>query len=144
MQTPHPRRVAAGEIIIDGDDVHALAGNGIQIGGQGRHQRFALAGPHFRNFAEMQHHAANQLHVEMAHPQHPLARLAHYRERFRQQVFQTLALTIRVTLFEFIRLRPQRLVRERGNACFQRVNAAYRLGILFNQPVIAAAENFFE
>ena len=39
----------------------------------------------------MEHHAADQLHVEVAHPDERLAGLAHQREALVQQVVEALA-----------------------------------------------------
>ena len=46
----HPFGVAAGEIIVDGDDMHALAGERVEIGGERRDQRLAFAGCAFRRW----------------------------------------------------------------------------------------------
>ena len=40
----------------------------------------------------MQHHAADELHVEVPHVQHAAARLAHDGERLRQEIVERLAL----------------------------------------------------
>ena len=76
VQPPHPLGVAAGQVIVDGDHVHALAGQRVEVGGQGRDQGLALAGAHLADLALVQHHAADQLHVEVAHTEHPAAGLA--------------------------------------------------------------------
>jgi hypothetical protein len=60
------------EVVVDRDDVHALAGQRVQVGGQRRDQRLALAGLHLGDLAVVQHHAAEQLHVEVAHAQRAL------------------------------------------------------------------------
>ncbi len=46
VDLPHPVRIAAGEIVVDGDDVDALALEGVEIDRRGRHQGLALAGAH--------------------------------------------------------------------------------------------------
>ena len=43
----HPARVAAGEIVVDGDDMDALAGQRVEVDGKGGDQRLAFAGLHF-------------------------------------------------------------------------------------------------
>ena len=43
----HPGGVAAGQVVVDGDDVDALAGQGIEIDGERRHQGLAFTGAHF-------------------------------------------------------------------------------------------------
>ena len=73
----HPFGVAAGEVVVDRDDVHALAGKRVEIDRQRRHQRLAFTGPHLGDGALVQHHAADELHVEMALAEGALGRLAH-------------------------------------------------------------------
>jgi hypothetical protein len=79
----HPLGVALGEVVVHRDDLHAVAGQRVQVRRQRGHQRLALAGAHLRDLAVVQHHAAHQLHVEMAHAQRALAGFAHHRERLR-------------------------------------------------------------
>ena len=69
----------------------AFAFEGIEIDGQGGDQRLAFAGLHLGDLAFVQHHAADQLHVEMALAQRALGRLADRGEGFRQQVVQGFA-----------------------------------------------------
>ena len=65
----HPFRVAPRQIIVHGDDMHAAAGERIQIRGQSGDESLAFAGFHLGDFAFMQHHAADELHVKMPHSQ---------------------------------------------------------------------------
>ena len=69
----HPLGVAFRQVVINGNDVNSAPVRCIQVHGQRRDQRFTFAGLHFRNFALVQHHAADQLHVEMPHIQNALA-----------------------------------------------------------------------
>ena len=78
-----------------------LAGQRVQISRQRRNQRFSFAGFHFRDFALMQHDAADQLHVKMPHPKRPPPRFAHHRKRRNQrrlQRFLQLLLDLRVVV----------------------------------------------
>ncbi len=84
----HPLGIAAGQVIVHRDDVYALRGQGVQVGGQGRHQRLAFAGAHLGDLAVVQDHAADELDIEMTHAQHPPAHLAHHGEGIGEQVFQ--------------------------------------------------------
>ena len=63
----HPLGVALGQVVVDGDHVDAVAGERVEIAGEGGDEGFAFAGPHFGDLALVQHHAADQLHVEVAH-----------------------------------------------------------------------------
>ncbi len=84
----HPFGIAAGEIIVDGDDVGAVAGERVQIDRKGRDQGLAFAGFHLGDHAAMQHHPAHQLHVEMALAERALGGLAHGGEGLDQDVVE--------------------------------------------------------
>ena len=101
----HPLAVSFCQIVVDGDDVHALARNGIQICRQRCHERFAFTGFHFRNTALMQHNAADDLYAVMAHAEHAPSSLSHGGKCFRQQIIQRLAFLI--ALSEFVGLSAQ-------------------------------------
>ena len=91
MHLAHPLGVTLGQIVVDGDDVDALAGQRVQIGGEGGHQSLALAGLHLGDPALMQHDAAHQLHPVGTHPQHPVCSLPHGGKGLRQNVVQRFA-----------------------------------------------------
>ena len=88
----HPLGVAAGQVVVHGDHMHALAGEGVQVNGQGGHQGFALAGAHLGDAGPVQHNAAQNLHGEMLHAQHPPAGLAADREGGGQDIVQAFAI----------------------------------------------------
>ena len=73
----HPFGVALGQIVVDGDHVHAAPGHGVEVDRERGDQRLAFAGLHFGNLAFVQDHAADQLHVEMALADGALGRFAH-------------------------------------------------------------------
>ena len=123
----HPRGVAAREVVVDGDDVDALAGQGVEVGGQRRDQGLALAGAHLGDLAVVEHHPADELDVEVAHVERPLRRLADDGERFREQVVERLA--AREAILELRGLGRERLVRERRDLRLERVDARDGLGI---------------
>ena len=91
VDAAHPFRVAAGEVVVDRDDVHAAAGERVQIDGEGGDERLAFAGLHLGDGAFVQHHAADELHVEMALAERPLGRLAHRCEGWDQEIVERLA-----------------------------------------------------
>ena len=106
----HPLGVALGEVVVDGDDMHALAGERVEIDRQRRDQRLAFAGLHLGDAAFVQDHAADQLHVEMALAERALGGLAAGRERRHQDVVERLA--VGELLPELVGARAQRLVGE--------------------------------
>jgi hypothetical protein len=88
----HPGGVALGQVIVDRDHMHALAGQRVEVDRQGGDQGFAFAGFHLRDHAAVQHDAADQLDVEVALAQGALGGLAHRGEGLDQEVVQGLAL----------------------------------------------------
>jgi hypothetical protein len=80
----------------------ALAGQRVEICRKRGDQSLALAGLHLGDLAGVQHHATDQLHVEMAHIEDAFAGFADDRECFHQQVVDRLA--IGNTLPELARL----------------------------------------
>ena len=111
VDLPHPLGVAAGEIVVDGDDVHALALERVEIDRQRRHQRLALAGLHLGDLAAVERDAADQLHVIVALAQRSDRRLAHRGEGFGQKVVQLLA--AREPLAKSLGLAPKLIVGQR-------------------------------
>ncbi len=65
----HPLGVAAGQVVVDRDDVNASAGQAVERGGEGRGHGLAFAGAHLRDPALVQDDAADELDVEVPHPQ---------------------------------------------------------------------------
>ena len=86
VELAHPLAVALGQVIVDGDDVHALAGQGVQVGGQGGHQGLAFTGLHLGNAGTMKHNAADDLHRVGLQAQHTPVRFAADGERFGQDI----------------------------------------------------------
>jgi hypothetical protein len=69
----------------------------------------------------VKNHAADQLHVKVPHIEFAAGHLPANRECLRQDVFQRFA--GRKPLFEFLGLVCERLIRERGQAGFQVIDA---------------------
>ena len=108
MDAAHPLGVVLREVVVDGDDVHAPAGERVEVRRQRRDQGLALTGLHLRDVAEVERRATHDLHVEVALAEHPLGRLADGRERLRHQRVERLA--VGEALLELVGLRPQLLV----------------------------------
>src|ERR1700710_639452 len=64
--TPPPQfAVPLGEVVVGGDEVYALALERVEVDGQGRDQRLALAGLHLRDAPEMQCDDGHQLTLKV-------------------------------------------------------------------------------
>ncbi len=71
--------------------MNALAGQRVQVGRQRGDQRLAFARAHLGDLALVQHDPADELHVEVTHPQRALGGLAHCSKGLRQKVVELLA-----------------------------------------------------
>ena len=120
IEASHPLRVAARQVVVDRDDVDALAFEGVQVSGERGDERLAFARFHLGDLAAVQDHAAHQLDVEVAHVEHAPSGLPHHREGFDQQVVERLA--SRDALAELVGLRAQLFVGERLDFRFERAN----------------------
>ena len=94
VDAAHQLGLVAGEVVVDRDDVHALAGDGVEVGGGGGDQGLALTGLHLGDVAEVQGRAAHELHVEVAQAEGALGRLADGGERLGQQVVERFAVGV--------------------------------------------------
>ena len=91
VKLAHPLAVALGEVVIDSNDVDALAGQRIQVGGQGRHKGLAFTGLHLGDVTPMEGDAAGDLHREVLHAQHAPCGLAADGEGVGQDIVQRFA-----------------------------------------------------
>jgi hypothetical protein len=88
VDPPHPLGVALGEVLVDGDDVDALARQRVEVDRHGRGQGLALTGLHLGDVAVVERRATEDLHVVGPLVQHPPRRLADDRERLDLQVVE--------------------------------------------------------
>ncbi len=98
----HPLRVALGEVVVDRDDMDALAVKCIEVAGKRRDKRLAFAGLHLCNHAAVQRNAADELDIEVAHAERALRCLADRCEGLGQKVVERFA--VRKALTEEHRL----------------------------------------
>ena len=138
----HPLRVAAGQVVVDRDDVDALALERVQVGRQRGHERLALARLHLRDGAAVEDHAADELHVEVPHVQHAAARLAHDGEGLGQQVVERGA--VGDARAELGRLRAELLVGEHLDRRLERVDLLDERSNCFQLALVLRAEDLGE
>ena len=73
VDAAHPLGVAAGQVVVDGDEVDALAAERVEVGRERGDEGLALAGLHLGDPAEVERRATHQLDVEVALADHPSA-----------------------------------------------------------------------
>ena len=91
VDLPHELPVPPGQIIVDGHHENALALQGIEVGGQGRHQGFALTGFHLGNIALVQDEPADELNRKRLQADGPVRRLPDHRKGLGGQIIQRLS-----------------------------------------------------
>ncbi len=106
----HPLRVALGQVVVDRDDMHACAGQRVEVRRHGRGERLALTGLHLGDVAVVQRGRAHHLHVEVPLPDRPPCGLTDAGECLRLQVVEIL--TGCHALLEPDGLRPELIVGE--------------------------------
>ena len=67
VHAAHLLGLELGEVVVDRDHVHALAGERVEVGGQHGDERLALTGLHLGDVAEVEGRRAHDLHVEGPH-----------------------------------------------------------------------------
>ena len=67
VEVPHPLGVAAGEVVVDRDELGVAAGERVEVERQRGNEGLALAGRHFGDPALVDRHAADELDVEVHH-----------------------------------------------------------------------------
>ena len=135
----HPFGVAPRQIVIDGDDVHALAQERVEIDGRHGDQGLALARTHLGDAAGVQDHAAGQLDVILALAQHPLGGLTRHGKGFVQQLVQGFAAGDPVP--ERIGHHPQFVIRQGGELLLQGVDLLNPAHEVLDLAVVGGAEN---
>ena len=138
----HPLRVAPGKVVVHRDDVHAAAGERVQVGRKGGDERLALAGPHLGDMALVERDATDELDVEVTHLEGTPSRLAHDRECLGKERFHRLALSDPGA--EDVGLRAKLGVGERSQACLQRIGAFDGLAHPAQLPIVASADDLTE
>ena len=108
--------------------MHAPAGQGVEVGGQG----LAFAGAHLGNVAAMQHRAADELHVELSLAGVPAHGLADRGEGLRQKAIQPFSGVQPLPILG--RLAQQLPVRAGAQLGLQRVDALDQRRIAARRP----------
>jgi hypothetical protein len=140
VDLPHPFGVASGQIVVDGNDVDALAGQRVEVDRKRRHQRLAFAGFHLGDVAFVQHHAADQLNIEMPLAEGTLGGLAHGGKRRNENVVQRFSIGELFTEFGGARL--QRFVGQRGDLWLQGIDGIDAGLVTLDPPIVGGAEKF--
>ena len=120
VERAHPLGVAAGEVVVDGHDVDALALQGVEVDGQGGDEGLPFARDHLGDVAAVEDHPAHELDVVVPHLEEADAPLAADREGFDEDIFERLALGQAVA--ELGRLGGEGLVGERLHGGLERVD----------------------
>jgi hypothetical protein len=142
MQPPHPFRVAVGQVVVDRHDMHALAGQRIQVGRPAWRPASCLRRCAFRQSCRRAGPCRRSVARRSGACRGPVCRLRARPRRLPAAARPASRPWPRV--LEFDRLAAQLFVGQRADTFFQRVDLADNPRVLLDQPIIAAAENLFE
>ncbi len=134
VELAHPARIAVGQVIIDRHHMHALAGQCVEVNRQRGRQRLALTRAHFRNLAVMQRHAAQHLHIEVAHLHDAFAAFADYRKSFGKDRIKRFARGN--TSLELLGFGAQLPVVELFILRLQRIDALHGFAVTFKPKIL--------
>ena len=137
----HPFCVAAGQIVVHGHDMDALALNGVQVAGQCFGQGLTFPRAHFGNLAAMQNNTANHLHVKMAHAHNALRCFPHCSEGLRQDIVERFAGCQPIA--EYLCLALQPVIIHGRYFVLKRVDLVNDLHDRFNVTVVRRPKNGF-
>ena len=93
VDLPHPNSVAARQILVHRNDVHAVPRKRVQVERRGGGERLALARKHLDRGAAVEPDAAQKLDVKMPLAKRSPRRFAHKRERFGKDIVERGALS---------------------------------------------------
>ena len=126
MDPAHPLGVTGGQVLVHRHQVHALPAEGVEVGGQRGDEGLAFAGLHLGDPAEVQRHAAHELHVEVALAEDAPGRLPDDGEGLDEEVVEGLA--VLDALLELDGLVRQGVVGERLHLGLEVVDERDELG----------------
>src|SRR3954467_9498124 len=95
IEPAHPLGVALRQVVVHGDDVDALPLERVEDERQGGDERLAFARLHLGDVALVERHPAEELDVEVAHPENAHAHLTGEREAVRQDAVERRVLVLR-------------------------------------------------
>ena len=139
VELAHPLGVTASEVVVDRDDVDALAGDGVEVARERGDEGLALARLHLGDGATVQGDAADDLHVEVTHAKHAVRGLAADGKGLRKQVVERLA--VGIALAEDVSLTGKFLVVHRGVGVCELVDLVGNCLVLLQLLVRTNGEN---
>jgi len=142
VDATHPLGVALGEVVVDRDDVHALARQRVEVRRQRRDERLALTGLHLGDVAEVQRRAAHELDVVVPLAERALGGLADGGEGLRQELVEGLA--VDVPLLVLVGLRAELGIGEVDEVLLEGVHLDGDGLELLDDATFAGAEDLVE
>jgi hypothetical protein len=139
VQGAHPVGVAGGQVVVHRDDVHAVAGQRVEVDRQRRHQGLALAGLHLGDPPEVQGHAPHELDVVVTLAEDARRGLAYHGEGLEQHVVQVL--TFGESGAELVGLGAKLGVREGRHLVGEFVDGRHEFGQLAYALALSGLQN---
>ncbi|CAM3719812.1 NAD-specific glutamate dehydrogenase [Tsukamurella strandjordii] len=142
VHAAHPVGVALGEVVVRGHQVHALAGQRVEVRGHHGGQGLALTGLHLGDVALVQGARTHDLHVVRLLPEHAPGRLTGGREGLGEDVVEGLAVV--ESLLELGGLGLEFLVGERLVLVVQALHVGGQTVEPLDHPAFAESQHLGE
>ena len=142
VELTHPLAVTACEVVVDRDDVNALALKRVEVDRRRRDKGLALARTHLRDSSLVEAYSADHLHVEVAHAEHAARGLTHDSKRLGQNLLHRHALCKLFT--ELARVACEFIVGEVCHRGLERIDLLDNRRIARDLLVIVVAKEAFE
>ena len=121
---PHPVRVAAGQVVVDRDQVDAPPGQRVEVDGRDGGEGLPLAGLHLGDLAGVKRDGPDELHVEQPQAELPASDLADHGEGLLEEVLERLGLVALEARLELVGLGQQLRVGELLDLRLEEADAA--------------------
>ena len=91
INVAHPFAVTLCKVIVNGDDMYAVARKRVEVCGEGSHKGLTFTRLHFRDSALMQNDTADKLNVIMTLAEHAPRCFSYRRKRFGKDIVERFA-----------------------------------------------------
>src|SRR5712691_8660107 len=134
----HPARVTPSEVVVNGDQMDALAGESVQVKREAGDQRLAFSGLHLGDLALVQDHASYELDVEVPEADRAAGGLPADGERLNQELVEVVA--VASTLAQLVRPSAHARVVQRLELGFQVGDGGRHHEVALHFPLVGVQE----
>jgi len=141
IDRPHPLSIPFRKVVVDCYDMHAKAGESIQVDGERGDKGFSFTCCHFGNFPFMENYATNELCIEVPHADCPSRSFSGDGEGFRQKSVKIFSLF--KPFFEMGCFCSETVVCKTFQGFFETADGFDKRSNTFDLPLVFCSDDFF-